>query len=622
MFRQFWFGCAAALLIAAPARAQTPPKTEPSHGAVWDLSRLYSDAAAWEHEREAVEATLPDLASLKGHLGNSPQSLREGLDRISRVRLRVQRLDMYAQLKADEDTRVGENQERQQKAAALQSHFQEAVAFVDPEIQAIGRAKIEAFEVADPGLARHRRPLELILRRSDHRLSPEVEKVIAAAQPLRNQASVIHNTLAFADTPWPTVEAGGKSIRLTPGAYGDVMENPDREVRRKAFEAMSGTLATYQRTQGAILAAYLQGWAFEAKARGYPSSLALSLADDAMPEASYKTLIATADEALPAIHRYLRLRKRMLGVDELQVYDLIAPLAPSAKTYTLEEGQALILEALAPLGPDYVSALDKGFHENVMNAAPNPGKPAGAYTNDEDYGLPPYVLLSFTGDWFSVSIMAHEWGHAMHSRIAQAAQPFETASYTPFVADAASLTNEMLLADYLIAHARTHDEKIVAISNEIDLLRTSYFGPANYAGYELAVHEAADRGEPLTSKLFSQTYCTLVRKFDGAAEGVMTVGDRACPFWQNLFAVYYDFYLYRYITATSAAAYFTEGVEKGDQGLRRRYFEMLKSGGSDDPSVLLKRAGFDPSTPEAYRPMVRRMERLVGELETEAAKGK
>jgi oligoendopeptidase F len=569
-----------------------------------------------------VEAVLPGVAALKGSLGASPQALRDGLNRISDLRRRVQRLEAYAHLKADEDARIAANQERQQQASVLQSHFEEAVAFVDPEIQSLGRTKVEAFEAANPGLARHRRPLELILRRTDHRVSPEVEKLIAASQPLRDQAIVIHNTLTFADTPWPSLDVGGKTVRLDPGAYSDVMENPDREVRRRAFEAMSETLSAYQRSQGAILAAYLQGASFEAKARGYPSSLALSLADDAMPEAAYKTLVATADEALPAIHRYLRLRKRMLGVDELQVYDLIAPLAPGGRTYTLEEGEALILKALAPLGADYVAALDKGFHDNAMHAEPNPGKPPGASTDDDDYGLPPYVMLSFTGNWFSVSTMAHEWGHAMHSRLAQAAQPFETASYTPFVADAASLTNEMLLADYLIAHARTHDERIVAISNEIDLLRTSYFGPANYATYELAVHEAADKGEPLTSERFSQLYCGLVRKFDGAAEGVMTVGDKSCAFWQNLFFVYYGFYLYRYINATSAAAYFTEAVERGDEGMRRRYFEMLRSGGSDDPYVLLKRAGFDASSPDAYRPMVRRMERLVAELEAEVVKSK
>jgi oligoendopeptidase F len=621
MSRRLLLGCLAACILGGPACAQAPAAAPPPAQDAWDLSRLYPDAGAWEAERVAIEAALPGIAALKGSLGASPQALREGLDRISDLRRRVQRLYAYAHLRADEDARVNENQDRLGKAAILQAKFDETVSFVDPEVQALGRAKVEAFEASEPGLARHRRPLELFLRRADHRLSPEIERLLAAAEPLRRQAGVIHSTLTFADMPWPEMEIDGKTVRLTPSAYGDVMENPDREVRRKAFEASTATLAAYQRTQGAILAAYLQGWSFEAKARGYPSSLALSLADDAMPEAGFRTLVAASDEALPIIHRYLRLRKRMLGVDQLQTYDLIAPLAPGGRTYSLAEGQALVLDALAPLGPDYVAALDKGFHERVMHSAPNPGKPPGAYTNDDDYGLPPYVLLSFTGNWFSVSTMAHEWGHAMHSRYAEAAQPFETAGYSPFVADAPSLTNEMLLADYLIAHARTRDEKIIALSNEIDLLRSSCFGPVTYAAFELKVHEAADKGEPLTSKVFAQTYCDLVRKFDGTAEGVMNVDERACASWQNLFFVYFDFYIYRYINATSAAAYFTEAVERGDVEVRGKFFEMLKSGGSDDPAVLLKRAGFDPSSPDAYRPMTRRLERLVEELEAEVAKG-
>jgi len=614
MFLRFLLGCAAALAVAAPVDAQGPasPPADRTQDAVWDLTRLYPDAAAWETERAAVESAL------KGTLGASPKALRDGLDRISDLRRRVQRLHAYAHLKADEDTRVPENQERLQQANALQSHFEEAVAFAAPEIQGLGRAKVEAFEANEPGLSRHRRPIELIFRRADHTASPEIEKLLAAFQPLRQQTGVIHSTLAFADIPWPSVEADGKVVHLTPGAYGDVLENPDREVRRRAFEAMAGTLAAYERTQGAILAAYLEDWSFEAKARGYPSALALSLADDAMPEAGFKTLVAAADEALPTLHRYLRLRKRMLGVDELQVYDLLAPLAPGGRTYTLSEGQALVLKAVAPLGPDYVSALDKGFHEHVMHAAPNPGKPSGAYTNDDDYGLPPYVLISFTGNLFSVSTMAHEWGHAMHSRLAEAAQPFETAAYSPFVADAPSLTNEMLLADYMIDHARTHEEKIQALSQEIDLLRSSYFAPAMMAAFELRVHDAADHGEPLTGEHFAQIYCDLLRRFDGAAEGVMKVDDRSCASWSNV-QVYYGFYLYRYITATSAAAYFTDGVERGDTAVRGRFFALLKAGGSDDPYVLLKRAGFDPATPEAYQPMVRRMERLVDALEAEVA---
>jgi len=605
-------------LSTASAGAESSPTTASAQGAVWDLALLYPTPAAWDQEAADIEAALPGLAALEAGLGASPAALRAALDRISDVRRRLQRLHAYAHLGADVDLRVAEAQARTQRVEALQSRFDEAVAFVGPEILALGRAKVEAYEQADPGLGRHRRPLELILRRQAHTLSPDAEKVLAAAEVLRDQPQAIHDTLAYADMPRPTIDVGGKPVRLTQHAYGDIMGQADRETRRRAFEASSITYAAYQRTFGAVLAAYLQGWSFESKTRGYPSSLALSLADDNMSEAPYRTLVAETDKALPAIHRYLRLRRRLLGVEELQIYDLYAPLAKGERTYTLSEGEDLILKALAPLGPDYVSRLSQGFASRVMHAQPGPGKSPAAYTNDEAYGAPPFVLFSFTGGFDSVSTVAHEWGHAMHSRLAEAAQPFETAAYSPFVADAPSLTNEMLLADYMIDHARTHEEKIQALSQEIDLLRSSYFAPAMMAAFELRVHDAADHGEPLTGEHFAQIYCDLLRRFDGAAEGVMKVDDRSCASWSNV-QVYYGFYLYRYITATSAAAYFTDGVERGDTAVRGRFFALLKAGGSDDPYVLLKRAGFDPATPEAYQPMVRRMERLVDALEAEVA---
>jgi oligoendopeptidase F len=610
------FGLALSTTGAGAASSLAP---DPTQGAIWDLSPLFPTPAAWDLEADTVEAALPGLASLKDGLGASPAALRTALDRISDVRRRLQRLHAYAHLAADVDLRVAEAQARVQRVEALQSRFDETVAFVGPGVLALGRAKVEAYERADPGLARHQRPLELILRRQAHVLSPDAEKVLAAAEVLRDQPQAIHDTLAYADMPRPTIDVGGKPVRLTPHVYGDIMGQPDRDTRRRAFEASAVTYAAYQRTFGAVLAAYLQGWSFEAKARGYPSSLALSLADDNMSEVPYRTLVAETDKAPPAIHRYLRLRKRLLGVDELQVYDLYAPLAKGERTYSLAEGEDLILKALTPLGPDYVAKLSQGFASRVMHAEPGPGKSPAAYTNDEAYGAPPFVLLSFTGGIDSVSTVAHEWGHAMHSRFAEATQPFETAGYSPFVADAPSLTNEMLLADYMIGHAQTHDEKILALSQEIDLLRSAYFAPAMMAAFELRVHDAADHGEPLTGEHFAKIYCDLLRRFDGEAQGVMKVDDRACASWSNV-QVYYGFYLYRYITATSAAAYFTEGVERGDTAARGRFFSLLKSGGSDDPYALLRRAGFDPATPEAYQPMVTRMERLVDALEAEVAK--
>ncbi len=579
---------------------------------MWDLKLLFPDNIAWEKERTAVEDSLPSLARLKGTLGKDAGGLQAALSRISQTRQRLQRLHAYAQLKADEDTSISENQARLQSITNLQARFAEVTAFVNPAILAIGRARVEAFERSDPGLRPYRRQLEIILRRAPHTLSPEAEGVIAATAVMRQQPGDIHDLFMYADIPWPSIDIDGKSLRLDPQGYSRVMYNPDREVRRKAFEAHLATLTTYQRTFGAVLAAYLTGPAFEAKVRHYPSSLALMLSDDAMPEGPFNTLMAATDKGIPILQRYLSLRKQVLGAQELHIYDLSVPLVADKRQYRLDQAESLILNAMAPLGDDYVQGLAAGFQSHVMHATIQPHKRDGAYTNDESYGTLPFVLANFSGNFDSVLTVAHEWGHSMHSQMAQQEQPFELADYSPFVADAPSLTNEMLLTDYMIAHAVTREDKILTLSQAIDLLRAYYFAVALYAQFELAAHEAADHEEAMTGQRFGKMYCDLLKRFYGSA---VAISEADCAVWANLRSVYWDFYVYKYMTATSAAAFFVEGLERNDTGLRLRYFELLKSGGSDDPYVLLKRAGFDAASPTSYQPMVQRLGRLVEELE-------
>ena len=609
----------AAFLAAGSLPAVAAPADDPSLGTVWDLSPLYVDAAAWEHERAALEADLPALAALADGVDKSPAALATALDRVTDARRRLDRLQAYADLAAAADARDAAAQAREQSFSALNAKVDAATAFLERAVVALGRDRIEGFEKTEPGLARHHRTLELILRRAAHALPPEAEKVLAASGPLRAQAQVIHSTFLNGDFPWPTLDVGGKPRRLSPSAYGEIMGQSDRAVRKQAYEAYATTLNAYRNTQAAILAAYLDGAAFEAKVRGYPSSLALALADDNMPEGAYTTMVAETDKALPSLYRYLTLRKKLVGLDEAYTYDLYAPLAPDTHVYRLDEAEDLILKALAPLGPDYVATLRARFQAHLMDAQPRPGKRGNGETNGA-YGVPLFVMTTFTGDVGSVSVVAHEWGHEMHGRFADANQPYETASYSFFVADAPSLTNELLLADYLIAHAKTRDERIVAIENELELIRGSYYGPAFYEGLELKLHEMADRGEPIDGDNVSKLYCSYLRRFDGADQGVTKVEDKACAGWTTQYSLYYNFYTYRYLTAVSASAYFAEGIEHGDTALRDRFFTLLKAGGSDDPYVLLKRAGFDAQSPEAYAPMRRRFEHLVDQLEAETAK--
>jgi oligoendopeptidase F len=604
--------CVIALASSAPAEQSGEDLAQ---GAVWDLSRLYVDSAGWEKERASVESSLLELAQLKGTLGKDAPSLRLALDRLSLLRQRLLRMDEYAALKAAEDTSIAENQARVQQVTGLQARFGEATAFVNPEILALGRQRVEAFERQDPGLDRYRRELELILCKGPHTLSPEAESIVAATGDMRQAPSAIHDLLTYSDILWPLVQAQGKNVRVDLEGYKRLLENSDRDVRRHAFEAFTGTLSAYEPTLGSVLSAYLAGPAFEARVRHYPGSLALAVVDDPMPEESFRTLAGEADKAVPIFNRYFRLRKQVLGLDELRLYDLAVPLVNDGRTYRLDVGEDLILKALSPLGDDYVSELAEGFQGRVMHAALAPHKPAGAFTYPEAYGVLPYVMVNYSGNYDSVSAVAHEWGHSMHAQLTQGAQPFEDSFFSIFIADTPSFTHELLLSDYMIAHAGTRQQKIVALSKAIDLLRTYYFGVLLNVQFELAVHEAADRGEPLTGQRFGQIYCDLLKRFYAGPGSPVTVGSAECSLWANVRVVYYDFYMYKYMTATSAAAYFVEGLENNDSGLRKRYFDLLKAGGSDDAYLLLKRAGFDAASPEAYQPVVHRLDRLVRELE-------
>jgi oligoendopeptidase F len=613
---RLWLGiaCLLTLLTGGPLAAQGTATNDrdPAQGVVWDLTPLFANDAAWERERKEIEAALAGLAGLKGRLGADAKSLASALDRISALRQRLMTLTEYAVLKAEEDARVEENQARRQAITALWARFEEATAFVTPEILALDREKIEAFEKQNPALRRHQRPLELILRKQAHTLTPEAEAVLAAAGPLLEQPEAIHNMLTRADMPWPTMEAGGRQVRLDPMSVMGLMSQPDRELRRKAFEGLTSTVSAYERTLGAIYAAELAGASFEAKARHYPSALAMALADDAMPEEPFRIMLAETAKAVPAIQRYVRARQRMMHLDEMHLYDIAPALSGDPRVYRLDEAEELILKALAPLGEEYVKTLAEGFRGHWMHAVPQPGKAPGASTMGVAYGVPPYVLVSFTGNYLSVSMVAHEWGHAMHDRLAQAAQPFETCQYSIFVADTPSVTNELLLSDYLIAQAKTRAERITALSQAISLLTGSYFRGAQQAELTLEAHAASDRGEPITGKRLSGMYCAMLRRLYG---DTVKVDDAACSQWATSPVLYAGFYLYKYMIATSAAAYFAEGLERNDAALRARYFELLKAGRSDDPYVLLKRAGFDAASPAAYQPMIQRLSRLVDQLD-------
>ncbi|MEP6503774.1 MAG: M3 family oligoendopeptidase, partial [Betaproteobacteria bacterium] len=372
---------------------------------------------------------------------------------------------------------------------------------------------------------------------------------------------------------------------------------------------------SFQRTIGAIYLAHLRGVVFDAKAHKYDTSLQARLADNNTPDGVYRTLVAEANNGLPTLQKYMKLRARLLGLKEQKYSDLYAAVVKPPRTYTLGEAEALTLQGVAPLGEDYTKALAQHFQEGWMDAVPRKGKRSGAYMNPAAYDVHPFVLMSYNNNYESVTTVAHEWGHAMHTVLANGLQPYETADYPIFVAEIPSTTNEMLLSDYVIAHAKTKDEKVYALTMQLELLRGTFFRQALFAEFELKTHEAVEKDQPLTGEDLTKIYLDLLRRYYGDAQGVMKIEELYGSEWAYIPHFYTDYYVYQYATSISAAAYFAEGIEKGDTALRTRYLDMLKSGGSNDAYLVVKKAGLDMATPAPYRALVARMNRLVDELD-------
>jgi len=601
-----------AVAATATPTSLADPANPPAN---WNLTALYADGSAWDASRAKVIAQFPAIKALQGTLGENATSLLKAMRQISDVRREVARLEAYAQFKGDENTQIAANAARRQQAQSLHAQFGQATAWVAPEIANVGQEKIDAFIAAEPGLKIHAYYLRTMLRLASHTLPPREEALLAAAAEPLAQPGHIFEVLDNADLPWPTITVRGQLVRLDQETYVKLRDDRDPQVRDQLFKAFWPVYKSFERTMGAIYVAHLKGVVFEARAHEFDSSLADALSGNNTPDAVYRTLVSEANAGLPTLQRYLRLRGRMLGLDNQKYSDVYAALVDPPRSYTLGEAEQLTLQAVAPLGDDYVKALGQHFQEGWMDSVPREGKRDGAYMNPAAYDVHPFVLTSFNNNYESVSTIAHEWGHAMHSVLANATQPYETAGYAVFVAEIPSTTNEMLLADYVTEHAKTKEEKIYALTQALEGLRTTFFRQAMFAEFELKAHEAIEKDQPLTGEGLSQMYLDLLRRYSGDAQGVMKIEDLYGAEWEYIPHFYGDYYVYQYATSISAAAYFAEGIEKGDLDLRARYLNMLKAGGSNDPYLVVKAAGLDMTSPQPYRALVKRMDRLLDQLE-------
>ena len=587
----------------------------------WNLKDLYADRAAWDKDAKYLEQQLTQFEKCSGHLGSSAKQFKECLDLNNEILKRITRLSNYASQYRDQDTGTNEGQDIAQSADILGNKVWAANSFLRPELLALGKTKIDAFLAHDKSLAGYTFYLHEILRASKHTLDKKGEELIAAFGMATNAAGAVYSTLSSADMPWPKVKlSNGEEVVIDQAAYTKYRAAPNRADRKVVFDAFWGKWKEFERTYGVTFYEQLKKDAVDAKVHNYPDSLTSSLDGNELPRAVYDTLVNQTQANLPTLHRYFKLRAKMLGVTDLHYYDMYPALGSGDYQYPIAEGVKLMLASVKPLGEDYVAAMTKATTERWMDVYPRPHKRSGAYMSGTAYDVHPYLLLNYNDDYESVSTLGHEWGHAMHSYLANKNQSFLNSDYPTFTAEIASTTNEVFLLDHMLKIAKTDDERLLYLGSALENLRGTFFRQAMFADFEREVHGRVDKGESLTGEGLSKIYGDILKRYHGDKEGVMKIDDTYAVEWAYIPHFYNRFYVFQYATSIAAGSMFANEILKGETGARDKYLNILKAGGSAHPYELVKNAGVDLASPAPYQAVFKRMNSIMDQIEAILAK--
>jgi oligoendopeptidase F len=515
-----------------------------------------------------------------------------------------------------EDTRVGVTAGMEQRASLVATRLSEAASFIEPEILSLGRETVAGYVDAEPALKTYRHQLDDILRRADHTRSATEEEIIAAAGLVTDAPSTGYGMLANADAPWPTVTlSDGTEFLLNQAGYSRYRSAENRGDRELVFREFFDVWQQFGRTYGTMLYAQVKRDVFYARVRRYETSLAASLDADRIPVAVYHTLVEQANSHLHVLHRYFRLRARMMGLTQMRYWDIYPSLVSQDRTYPIERGEELVLAAVRPLGTDAREALAEGFGSRWMDVYPRQGKKSGAYMNGHVYDVHPYVLMNYNDDYESVSTLAHEWGHTLHSHLTNRTQHFVNADYSIFLAEIASTLNEALLLHRMLAESTDPAERLFYLGHALEQLRGTFFRQSMFAEFELAIHERVEGGEALTADDLSEMYGSLLRRYHGHDEGVLSVDAMFEVEWAYIPHFYYSFYVYQYATSVAASSLLAERILNREPGATKAYLDLLSAGGAGYPYDLLVESGVDLARPEPYRTLMRKMEGIMDEIE-------
>ena len=579
----------------------------------WDLTDIFPSDEAWRAEYEALKPYAEAVAAYQGRLGESAETLLAYFRLDDELNVRIGRLYGYANCKADEDTSNGFYQDLRGKALSLSVTLSGAGAFAASELLALSDETLTRFYAEQPELATYRRPIERVRRRRAHILSPECEALLANAGEMADGPDAIFGVFHNADLRFPAVTDGaGAEQPLTDATFVPLLQSGDRTLRRNAFETYYATLGGYRNTLAATLDAQFKQLRFFANARRYPSTLDAALEATEVPVSVYDSLIESVHANLDKMYRYVALRRRLLGVDELHMYDVYTPIVPDvAEEIPFEQAKATVLDALAVLGEDYTAMLREGFDHRWLDVYPNVGKRGGAYSSG--IARPhPYVLLNQTDDLDSQFTIAHEMGHAMHSYLSCKHQPVCTSDYVIFVAEVASTCNEVLLMRHLLRKSTDRRERAYLINHFLDQFKGTVYRQTMFAEFERELGRMAERGETLTADALDEKYLALNRLYFGPD---MISDAQIALEWARIPHFYYNYYVFQYATGFSAAVALADRILREGEPAVADYKRFLSGGSSTDPISLLKLAGVDMSTPAPVDAALAMFGELVDELD-------
>lgn len=583
----------------------------------WNLTDIYASDEEWHQAVENMAAKLDEVEQFKGKLTDSAVNLLKALEWNSAMSMEANRAYLYASMSSDLDTRQSKYNGMKQELQHLFSNYGAKAAFIEPEILETDWSTIEKFMQDEPKLEVYRMPLENMYRTKAHSLSEKEERIMALSGMIGSTASSVYGTFRNAEMPGPEVVlTNGDTIEVGSAEYSKYRASSNREDRELVFQAYWDNFAKFKASFGEMLGGNVKKDIFYAKARHYDSSLESSLYPNNIPVEVYHSLVDNVNKNLPAFHRYLDIKKRMLQVDTLKYLDLYAPVVKNVDlTYSYDEGAELVLEALKPLGKEYTSTVKKAINERWIDVYPNAGKRTGAYSNGAFYEGHPFILLNYTDLYSDVSTLAHELGHTMQSYFSNKEQAFPTSDYVTFVAEVASTFNEVLLFNYMLDQVKDDDVKLSLLMNWLDGFKGTLFRQTQFAEFELKIHEVAEQGSPLTGDSFSDIYSNIVKRYYGHDEGVCYVDDYMNMEWAYIPHFYYNFYVYQYSTSFTASISLAEKVMSGDKKALKAYMEFLSSGSSDYPIELLKKAGVDMTSSEPFEKTIAAMNKVMDEIE-------